>query len=218
LKFGLVYDSRDNEANPNHGIWVEGLVMTAPRFFFNEEVAYTKLAIIYRQYLPLVKEKLTLAYRLGWQGTLNGNTPFYMQPLMVSTNLKITKNDGLGGAKSLRGVLRNRIVGDAFAYGNFEFRYKFLKLKLWKQNFYCAFSGFTDLGVITKEVKMDKSLVPGELYNRYFTTEKDKLHTSYGVGLHIAMNENFILAIDYGKAADKRDGDSGLYIGIGFIF
>lgn len=218
LKIGLVYDSRDNEANPNHGIWAEGIVMTAPRFFFNDESAYTKLALVYRQYLPLISNKLTFAYRVGWQGTVSGNTPFYMQPFMVTTNIKITKNDGLGGAKSLRGILRNRIVGDAITYANFELRYKFFKFNKWNQNFYMSLSGFSDLGMVTKEININKSSVPLELYNRYFDAEKDKLHLSYGAGLQIAMNENFILAIDYGIAADKKDGDNGLYIGIGYIF
>jgi hypothetical protein len=32
------------------------------------------------------------------------------------------------------------------------------------------------------------------------------------------MNQNFIVAIDYGKALDKRDGTSGIYIGLNFLF
>ncbi|GAH72890.1 unnamed protein product, partial [marine sediment metagenome] len=39
-------------------------------------------------------------------------------------------------------------------------------------------------------------------------------------GLHIALNENFIVAADYGRALDKekRDGLSGFYIGLDFLF
>lgn len=218
LKLGLVYDTRDNESNPNHGIWAEGIIMTVPRFLYNKESAYTKLTLVFRQYIPVVEDRLTLAYRLGWQGTISGKTPFYMQPFMVTTNIKITKNDGLGGAKSLRGILRNRIVGDGIAYGNLELRYKFIKFTRWNQNFYCAASSFSDFGMITKKVDINQSLVPKEQINRYFDDKEDQLHISYGVGLQVAMNENFILAIDYGIAADKRDGDNGLYIGIGFIF
>jgi hypothetical protein len=32
------------------------------------------------------------------------------------------------------------------------------------------------------------------------------------------MNQNFIIAVDYGIAADERDGDSGLYIGLNYLF
>jgi hypothetical protein len=32
------------------------------------------------------------------------------------------------------------------------------------------------------------------------------------------MNQNFILAVDYGKAADNRDGTSGFYVGLNYLF
>jgi len=220
LKLGLVYDTRDNEANPNKGLWTEVVVMTAPRFPGNSETAYTKLAVTHRQYITIKKEVLTFAYRLSWQGTIDGQTPFYMQPYMVNTFTRTTKNDGLGGARSLRGILRNRIVGDAFAYGNFELRYKFLKFYRWKQNFYFSLNAFSDMGFITRIAFVDKGLLPEtEDYYNYFTDSHNQgLHSSYGGGLRMAMNQNFIVAVDYGLAGDKRDGDSGLYINLGFLF
>ena len=220
LKIGLVYDTRDNESNPQKGLWTELVMMTAPRFLGNTETAYTKLAITQRQYFSIKKDVLTFAYRLGWQGTISGHTPFYMQPYMVNTFTKTNKNDGLGGARSLRGVLRNRIVGDAFAYGNFEFRYKFLKFYRWKQNFYFSLNAFSDIGLITRLAMVDRGLVPeGENYYSYFTDSNNQgIHTAYGGGLRLAMNQNFIVAVDYGLAGDKRDGDSGLYINLGFLF
>jgi len=218
IKTGLVYDTRDNEANPNKGLWSEVVVMTAPRFLGNSETAFTKLAVTHRQYFTLSKDKLTFAYRLGWQGTIDGHVPFYMQPYMVNTFTRTTKNDGLGGARSLRGILRNRIVGDAFTYGNFEFRYKFWKFYRWKQNFYFSLNAFSDAGFITRVAFVDKGLVPEEEYYNYFTNDSPGFHASYGGGLRIAMNQNFILAVDYGLAGDKRDGDSGLYINLGFLF
>ncbi|MHC1776869.1 MAG: BamA/TamA family outer membrane protein [Lentimicrobium sp.] len=219
VKLGLVYDTRDNEANPNKGIWTELVMMTAPRFLGNTETAYTKLAITHRQYITLKRDVLTFAYRLGWQGTIDGHVPFYMQPYMVNTFTRTTKNDGLGGARSLRGILRNRIVGDDFVYGNFELRYKFWKFYRWKQNFYFSLNAFSDMGLVTKNISIDKELIPDEEnYSDYFA-EKDKdLHISYGGGLRLAMNQNFIVAVDYGLAGDKRDGDSGLYINLGFLF
>jgi hypothetical protein len=32
------------------------------------------------------------------------------------------------------------------------------------------------------------------------------------------MNENFIVAVDYGMPLDNRDGKGGLYIGLNFLF
>jgi len=218
LKAGLVYDTRDNEPNPNRGIWTELVMMTAPTFLGNSEAAYTKLAFTHRQYLPVVPQKLTFAYRLGWQGTIDGVAPFYMQPYMINTFTKSTKNDGLGGARSLRGILRNRVVGDAFGYGNFELRYKFLKFSKWNQNFYFSLNGFSDMGMITKTIPLDLSLVSETDKTELFKTIDQGLHFSYGAGLRIAMNQNFIVAVDYGLAGDERDGKSGMYINLVFLF
>ena len=40
----------------------------------------------------------------------------------------------------------------------------------------------------------------------------------YGGGLHIAINENFIVAADVAKAVKKDDGNLGVYIGLNFLF
>ena len=40
----------------------------------------------------------------------------------------------------------------------------------------------------------------------------------YGGGIRFALNENFIVAVDYGMAAKKEDGKSGLYINLNWLF
>lgn len=221
LKLGVIYDSRDNEANPMKGLWSEVVIVTAPRFLDNYENDYTQLSLTHRQYFTLIQNKLSFAYRLGYQSTIAGNTPFYMLPyLNFSYNPSISV-EGLGGAKSIRGVLRNRVVGDAIAFSNLEFRWKFIKTVIKNQNLYIALSGFSDFGQVLQETKVDKSKLPkdGSIdLENYFDQDNDKLHVSYGLGLHFALNENFIVAFDYGLAADKRDGSSGLYIGMNFLF
>lgn len=220
LKAGIIYDTRDNEANASKGMWSEALITYAPGFFFNPEFSYAKLVLIHRQYFPLVKDRLTLAYRLDYQGTIGGHTPFFMQPYMLSSFSMITKTDGLGGAKTLRGIMRDRVVGDGVAYGNLELRWKFLKTHMGKQNLYFALNGFSDFGMVVQQVKIDKSKISLADQTKYFdfTNDKDKLHPSLGAGLRIALNENFILAVDYGFALNKQDGAKGLYINIGNLF
>jgi len=111
-------------------------------------------------------------------------------------------------------------VGDGVAYGNLEVRWKFLKTQLGKQNIYCALNGFSDFGMVVKQIKFDKSLISAADQQKYFdfSFEKDKIHPSLGAGLRIALNENFILAVDYGIALDHKDGAKGLYINIGNLF
>ncbi len=220
LKAGIIYDTRDNEANPMKGMWSEALITYAPGFLFNPEFSYAKLVLIHRQYFTILEDRLSFVYRIGYQGTIGGEAPFFMQPYMLSSYSSITKTDGLGGAKTLRGIMRDRIVGDGIAYGNLELRWKFLKTRLGKQNLYFALNGFSDFGMVVQQVKFDKSKISPSDQEKYFdfSYEKDKLHPSLGAGLRIALNENFILAIDYGFATNKQDGAKGLYINIGNLF
>ncbi len=220
LKAGIIYDTRDNEANPMKGMWSEALITYAPGFLFNPEFSYAKLVLIHRQYFTILEDRLSFAYRIGYQGTIGGEAPFFMQPYMLSSYSSITKTDGLGGAKTLRGIMRDRIVGDGIAYSNLEVRWKFLKTRLGKQNLYFALNGFSDFGMVVQQVKFDKSKISDSDQKKYFdfSYENDKIHPSLGAGLRIALNENFILAIDYGFAMNKQDGAKGLYINIGNLF
>lgn len=220
FKMGVVYDTRDQEANASKGLWSEALLVYSPGFFFNPEFSFTKLILIHRQYFTLLPNKLTFAYRLGYQGTIAGKTPFYFQPYMISSFSSTTKPDGLGGAKNLRGIIRNRVVGDGIAYGNVEMRWKFLKTHIGKANLYIALNTFADFGMVVQPIEIDQSLIPSMEKDTYFDfgSKNEKIHPSVGTGLRIALNENFILAVDYGFALDKKDGAKGLYINIGNLF
>lgn len=219
VKLGLIYDTRNNESNPTKGVWEEVILMTAPKFLFNNDFAFTKLTVTHRHYINLSKNKLAFAYRLSYQGTIGGKAPFYFQPYLINSFSTATKSDGLGGSKTIRGVLRNRVVGDGFVLGNAELRWKFFQTVLWNQNIYLALNGFFDAGRVVQDIEIDKSLIPeGVDQDFYFDQDSDDLHYSYGAGLRIGWNENFIIAIDYGLASDPRDGTGGLYIGINNLF
>ncbi|MCF6169647.1 MAG: hypothetical protein L3J31_00900 [Bacteroidales bacterium] len=229
IKLGLVFDSRDNEPNPQRGVWTELIVASAPKSFSNMNQGFMKLAITHRQYFTLVKEKLTFAYRLGMQANIAGHTPYYAQGIMYYSRMAGAYNEGLGGAKTLRGIQRNRVIGDGMVFGNFEFRWKFVKFYWLKQNFYFALSGFFDSGRIIQFMDVEKQAKlindglspedPGFVnLADYFSFGTEGFHNSLGAGLHIAMNQNFILAIDYGRALNEQDGKSGFYVGLNFLF
>jgi outer membrane protein assembly factor BamA len=220
INAGLVYDTRDIESSPNKGIWAELLLQAAPSFLGND-YAYTRMMLTHRQYLTVVKQKLVFAYRLSVQTKLSGEMPFYMLPFYVSSN---NIKDGLGGSKTLRGVLRNRVVGDGIALANAELRWTFLRKVIANQNLSLTLSGFADMGQVIDPYDFDQSGVTDgygftkqqNLDMMNFTDEK--LHLSYGAGLHIALNTNFIIAVDYGLAGSPQDGKSGLYIALNYIF
>ncbi|QGY46634.1 BamA/TamA family outer membrane protein [Maribellus comscasis] len=225
FKAGLVYDTRDNKPNPMKGIWTEAVVVGSPEFLGGES-SFAKLSLTHRQYFTIVPKDLSLVYRLAYQTTIAGDVPFYYQTQVITSVLKGAASEGLGGAKTLRGIRRNRVVGDGFFYGNVEARWKFARFQFINNNFYLGLNGFMDFGRVTDKIDINKegvvtelALWPGyESTNDYFDSDSESMHISYGAGLRVVMNQNFIVALDYGMAADDRDGDSGIYIGLNYLF
>ncbi len=218
FKVGLKYDTRDQLACPTKGIFTEAVIQAAPKFL-NQDFPHTKMAVIHRQYFTLAKD-LLFAYRLDYQMTLGSDkVPYYAQPEMITSYLIAASNQGLGGKSSIRGVLRNRVIGDAVGFGNFEFRYKFLRFEMFKQSFYLGTNVFFDSGLIINPIDMDLSLVSASDKTKYFGAyESGKFHSSVGIGLKIGWNENFIISADFGKALNKQDGNTGMYIGLNYLF
>ncbi|NHZ87381.1 MAG: BamA/TamA family outer membrane protein [Planctomycetia bacterium] len=210
IKLGLVYDSRDNEPNPMSGIWTEALITTIPSGLGND-FSYTLFTGTHRQYFTIIPNDLSVAVRLGYQSVISGKIPipFFMLPFYQSS---YRTTEGLGGSKSLRGILKNRIVGNSIGFGNLEVRWKFLRTKLMGQNLYLALNGFMDAGKVLSEYGN------AEYQKLNPFDDEQGLHISYGGGFRIALNENFIVAVDYGMAKDAFDGNSGLYIGLGYLY
>lgn len=217
LKLGLVYDTRDNEPNPMKGIWTELQFLLAPSFLGNKDFSYSKMVLTHRQYFTLLPQRLSFAYRLSYQGKLTGTIPFYMLPFEYNTPPDYTR-DGYGGSRTIRGVLRNRVVGNGVAFGNVELRWKFVRTVLWNQNIYLALSSFVDGGMVTNKYKFSTAGVPPGQLTEYFPNTDESLHIGYGGGFHIALNENFVVALDVAKAAKKEDGNLGIYIGLNWLF
>lgn len=219
LKGGLVFDTRDNEPNPFSGMWTELQFHYAPSLLSNTDYGYGRIVFTHRQYLTIIPDWISLAGRVSYQGNLFGEIPFYMLPYLYNTAPKLT-TDGIGGSKTVRGVMRNRIVGEGFAFANLEMRGKILKTRFLKQNFYIALSGFVDAGMVTQKYDLPDGLMTNfpEAAEHIDLNAKERPHIGYGGGLHFVLNQNFIVAVDYGLAANEQDGDSGLYIGLNFLY
>jgi len=225
LKVGLTWDSRDNRPNPMKGMWTEIGIAVAPKFMGNNW-GFSKLYIIHRQYFTLIEKNLSLVYRLGYQSTISGHSPFFYESEVITSRLTGATSEGLGGSKTLRGVLLNRVVGDAFFMGNIELRWKPLYFKLFKQECYLGLNGFYDFGRVTKDIKLPDNLAATftnpahstDLFSDYFKPGTEKFHQSAGVSVMLVMNQNFVVAIDCGKAFNEQDGNIGFSIGLNYMF
>jgi outer membrane protein assembly factor BamA len=224
LKLGVTWDSRDNKPNPMKGIWTEVGLEMAPKFMGNDW-SFSRLYIIHRQYFTLIQNNLSFVYRLSYQTKISGDVPFFYESQVITSRLTGATSEGLGGSKTLRGVLRNRVIGDGYFMGNFELRWKPLYFNLFKQECYLGLNTFYDMGRITENYKLPDNLeanfmatYPGEQFSDYFNPGGEKLHQSAGISIMLAMNQNFVIAIDTGKAFDKQDGNIGFSIGLNYLF
>lgn len=227
LRAGLMYDSRNVENNPTKGIWAEAHVIAAPKWL-GTSVPHYKFCATMRQYLPLGTPKLVFAYRLAYQGFF-GNAPWYAMPVYTTMGPK-PDYDGLGGYRTVRGIMLNRVQGLHTGFYNAELRYRFVDFKLFKQNIAFALSGFTDGTHVFKPYDMTMSETTRanlaatapeklKLYDEFvFPNKKDGFHGSAGAGLRFIMNENFIVAFEYARCFNKQDGNGAFYINIGFLF
>lgn len=225
VKAGIMWDSRDNRPNPMKGIWTEMGIEYAPGFLGNDW-SFTKLYFTHRQYFTLVKDDLSFVYRIGYQTTIGGDVPFFYQSQVITSLLTGATNEGLGGTSTLRGVLRNRVIGDGFLYGNLELRWKPLYFKFLKQDCYLGINLFYDFGMVTDKIKIPDNLqstfnssLTGYTYSEFFNPGSEKLHHCAGISIMPVMNRNFVVAIDIGKAFKAQDSNKlGFAIGLNYLF
>ena len=226
LNAGLVFDTRDMEAAPNHGIWAEA--------YLNGNVLqhrYLKACVYFRQYIDIPIHipagDPVFAYRLAWQQTILGETPLYMiqnVPLLVQRNMI---SEGFGSSNTIRGLRENRILTEGMAWINTELRVKLVNFKLFNQFFYIAVNPFFDAGIITKPFRSAEFAAAQQLnvatympLNKIYdaSQEKGQFICSAGGGLKIAMNQNFIVSVELAKCLRPSQLDAGLWLGIGINY
>ena len=234
VRVGLLFDTRDKEGAPSRGIWAEAHVMMAPKWLGTTN-PYYKYSATFRHYIPILnRDRLTFAYRLNYEGTFGRKAPYYVLPYMTTVGPTYDR-DGMGGFRTVRGIMRNRVQGLDMASYNAELRWRFVQFTLWKQNIAFGLNVFSDGTMVTKGYDMtfgrtlEEFATPNEYekakaeYNAYMAkeTEKDRPHITVGGGFRFIMNQNFIVCLEYGKPIGKlakQDGKGAFYINTGYLF
>jgi outer membrane protein assembly factor BamA len=247
LRAGLTYDSRDQRTCPTKGIYADAFFTYTAAFGDQAAAGYNHLQFNFnfRHYVPVYRDRVTFAYRIGTQNNIAGKSPFYMNTYLNTLFIQRVMYEGLGGANSLRGIMRNRILANGFAYANVELRCKLVHFDIRRQHFYIGLAPFFDLGMITQPYELD-----GTRIQKAYTADTDPLklplesyfamtqsednseslilnsrltylpHMAAGVSLKAAMNENFVLSVDWAMALDKQDNAkwANFYIKMGYLF
>jgi outer membrane protein assembly factor BamA len=179
LQYGLIYDTRDQEAGPTSGAWSDVLAEYASPIW-GSDYNYVRLTLTDRRYISL-GPRIVYAQRFIFE-PIFGDVPFYD---MAIINSSYRRQRGLGGSTSLRGVPRLLFVGQHKILGNFELRFETYKTRMLKQDLTFYIHTFLDVGRVW-------------LKNEKLTLED--VRNSYGAGLHIRWRKDLIGAIDIGRS------------------
>lgn len=233
VRLGLVYDSRDKEGAPTKGIWAEGHICAAPKFLETKNPFY-RYSITFRQYFPLIgNDVLTFAYRLNYEGNIGKNAPYYILPYLTLMGENCDK-DGMGGYRTTRGIMRNRVVGLDMASYIAELRWRVYNTTFWGQNIALGLSAFSDGTMVTRGRDLSYSgpdeAVTKESYDRYISNchSSDIPHITVGAGIRLLINESLILTAEYGTPIShfypvgnplkNQDGAGAFYVSSGYLF
>ncbi|MBQ2024727.1 MAG: BamA/TamA family outer membrane protein [Alistipes sp.] len=232
VRLGLLFDTRDKEGAPSRGIWAEAHLTAAPKWLGTSTPHY-RYSATFRHYIPIVKnDVLTFAYRLNYEGTIGKSAPYYVCPYLTTIGPNYDR-DGMGGYRTVRGIMRNRVQGLDMATYTAEIRWRFVNFTLWKQNIAFGLNLFSDGAWVTRGFDMtfkgdaaklgDDYLKVKQEYDEYMSKgqSKDAPHITAGVGLRFIMNQNFIVAFEYGLPVGKlrqQDGKGAFYINTGYLF
>lgn len=196
LRFGISYDTRDFEPDPNQGVFLD-LAVDAGTVALGSEYDYLRVLAAARGYWspdPKTAD-LVIAGRVVLEAQSEGAPFFSMDTLPFTEDPRA----GLGGHRTLRGYRQDRFVGPVMGLANAEIRWTFGHATRWHQRFGFIVAPFLDIGR-TFDAVGDLTLADWR--------------TSLGGAFRIAWNLATIVTVDYGVSSE----DAGLYVNFGHIF
>ena len=228
FKAGLIYDTRDHDSDPTRGFNIEATLVGAPDIIDRKGYSNLGFTFVGCQYVPVYKDRLTFAYRLGVQTNIVGEVPYYFINNLNTLFFRKVYTEGLGGNASVRGINRNGVVGNGMAWLNTEFRWRIVNFRFINQNFHIALNPFFDMGQVIQPYRLEEQEAAYDKYlaanpeatfekNPFYTDKKESLHMTAGCGLKIVMNRNFVISVEMARALDNRDGQK-LWNNIGFNY
>lgn len=175
LLLGFAYDSRDNEAWPTRGQFLE-ISARSSNEWTGSNFNWVGGTAIARMFF-LLPGNVVLAERLLID-VMDGNVPFYD----LNATGSLQEVDGLGGVNSMRGFVKDRFVGLGKVLENVEVRRLFNSVTI--LNTHIDFGG-----VLFGDV--------GRVYGQTFHDGPPLLvHGDLGVGVRAMMNRELVLRLD----------------------
>lgn len=198
--FALIYDTRDFEPDPSHGVFIE-YSHEHSRPWFGSEFSFDKNLLQVEAFVPIFQQNdIRLTFASCWNlGYIWGEkVPFY-EAFDLSSQSEAGGTEVLGGARSLRGFREYRFTGPLTALVNLELRAKFFKVQFLGQTFLLGAVPFIDLG---------------RVWDRWQDFSFTDYRWNYGIGARISWNQATILRFDFAQSAEA----SQFFFGFQHIF
>lgn len=214
IKAGLIYDSRNHDSDPTRGLNIEATLVASPDIIDQKGFSNVGFTFVGSQYVPVVGDKLTFAYRLGAQFNLWGEIPYYFTNNINTLFFRKMYTEGLGGNASVRGINRNGVLGNGFAWLNTELRWRVCDFRFINQNWGIALNPFFDAGQVTQPYRLEEQKRLGD---KYYSETAEALHCTAGCGVKLVMNHNMVVSFEAAKPFNENDGN-GLWTNLGFNY
>ena len=196
LSLALSYDTRDFAPNPTQG-WVAEYVLERATSFIGSDYTYFRQTLLAAGAYSLWGRWI-LAGRIAFTD-IQGEAPFYEMGLF---NRSTGRDDGIGGARTGRGFLLRRFIGNTMVIAQWDNRFFVGDTVILGQRFGLQVLGFVDIGNVYDD--------PSQLFNK---PRLNQLKVSYGGGFVIPWNlstlvhavvgwssEGMAISMDFGHA------------------
>ena len=182
LRAGLLFDTRDEEASPSKGVFVEALGAKALKGA--GDFGYSRWALGVSEYVPTGPETV-LAFRQSVQ-LARGTVPFFIAYERLTTWLP---SDGFGGTTTLRQNIQGRWLGANTALASADLRHKY-----WD----------TAIGISPIRLWLVLHADVGRVWNEGERFQWSGLHTGYGVGAIGQFGRGSLFGLEIGWSPDSH--------------
>ncbi|HKO54091.1 MAG TPA: BamA/TamA family outer membrane protein [Polyangiaceae bacterium] len=184
FKYGLQFDTRDNETSTHSGTFDTFDVKLSPGGTEAFPYRYGEATVNLRAFVPLGTPRIVLAARAvgDW---MFGDVPFYELSRFDDTY-------ALGGTTGVRGVPAQRYYGKLKAFGNVELRLEAARFRALGKSLILGLVPFFDAGRVWAEAKSNSELDGQGLGLKY----------GYGAGVRVQSGSSFLIRLDVAASPD----------------
>lgn len=196
LRFGVSYDTRDFEPDPNRGVYVD-LSFDVGTVALGSEFNYVRGLVAARGYWSPFPETadLVLAGRVLLHAQSAG-TPFFTMDVLPFVEDPRT---GLGGHRTIRGYRQSRFVDHVMSAVSGELRWTFARTTIKRQKFAFIIVPFVDVG---------------HAFDSFSDVGIHGWRPSAGAAFRVSWNLSTLGTFEYGRSPEG----GGIYVNFGHMF